>query len=47
MIIEKEEIQSEIIRLDFLFFYYGSLSIVGVGFVKIPPQFYEKGPFYV
>ena len=25
----------------------GSLSIVGVGFVKIPPQFYEKGPFYV
>lgn len=32
------------------FFYLsnlGSLSIVGVGFVKIPPQFYEKGPFYV
>ena len=28
-------------------FYDGSLSIVGVGFVKIPPQFYEKGPFYV
>ncbi len=28
-------------------FYIGSLSIVGVGFVKIPPQFYEKGPFYV
>jgi len=28
-------------------FYFGSLSIVGVGFVKIPPQFYEKGPFYV
>lgn len=27
--------------------YLGSLSIVGVGFVKIPPQFYEKGPFYV
>ena len=27
--------------------FYGSLSIVGVGFVKIPPQFYEKGPFYV
>ena len=26
---------------------FGSLSIVGVGFVKIPPQFYEKGPFYV
>ncbi|EGA91442.1 hypothetical protein HMPREF9474_04688 [ [[Clostridium] symbiosum WAL-14163] len=26
---------------------HGSLSIVGVGFVKIPPQFYEKGPFYV
>ena len=26
---------------------YGSLSIVGVGFVKIPPQFYEKGSFYV
>ena len=25
----------------------GSLSIVGVGFVKILPQFYEKGPFYV
>ena len=25
----------------------GSLSIVGVGFVKVPPQFYEKGPFYV
>ena len=25
----------------------GSLSIVGVVFVKIPPQFYEKGPFYV
>ena len=21
--------------------------MVGVGFVKIPPQFYEKGPFYV
>lgn len=28
-------------------FLCGSLSIVGVGFVKIPPQFYEKGPFYV
>ena len=28
-------------------FLRGSLSIVGVGFVKIPPQFYEKGPFYV
>ena len=28
-------------------FINGSLSIVGVGFVKIPPQFYEKGPFYV
>lgn len=28
-------------------FFVGSLSIVGVGFVKIPPQFYEKGPFYV
>ena len=28
-------------------FLFGSLSIVGVGFVKIPPQFYEKGPFYV
>ena len=28
-------------------FLSGSLSIVGVGFVKIPPQFYEKGPFYV
>ena len=28
-------------------FNLGSLSIVGVGFVKIPPQFYEKGPFYV
>lgn len=27
--------------------YFGSLSIVGVGFVKIPPQFYEKGSFYV
>ena len=27
--------------------HYGSLSIVGAGFVKIPPQFYEKGPFYV
>ena len=27
--------------------FFGSLSIVGVGFVKIPPQFYEKGPFYV
>ena len=26
---------------------FGSLSIVGVGFVKIQPQFYEKGPFYV
>ena len=25
----------------------GSLSIVGVVFFKIPPQFYEKGPFYV
>ena len=25
----------------------GSLSIVGVGFVKIPLQFYEKGSFYV
>ena len=25
----------------------GSLSIVGVGFVKIPPQLYEKGSFYV
>ena len=30
-----------------LFMYLGSLSIVGVGFVKIPPQFYEKGSFYV
>ena len=29
------------------FFSFGSLSIVGVGFVKIPPQFYEKGSFYV
>ena len=28
-------------------FFIGSLSIVGVGFVKVPPQFYEKGPFYV
>ena len=28
-------------------FFFGSLSIVGVGFVKIPPQFYEKGSFYV
>lgn len=27
--------------------FFGSLSIVGVGFVKVPPQFYEKGPFYV
>ena len=27
--------------------YLDSLSIVGVGFVKIPPQFYKKGPFYV
>ena len=35
-----------IIRLFGLSF-LGSLSIVGVGFVKIPPQFYEKGPFYV
>ena len=26
---------------------FGSLSIVGVGFVKIPPQLYEKGSFYV
>ena len=34
-----------IIVVTFVFF--GSLSIVGVGFVKIPPQFYEKGPFYV
>ncbi|RGC51930.1 protein GlmU, partial [Dorea longicatena] len=25
----------------------GSLSIVGGGFVKIPPQFYEKDSFYV
>ena len=24
-----------------------SLSIVGVGFVKIPPQCYDKGTFYV
>ena len=31
----------------YLPFFIGSLSIVGVGFVKIPPQFYEKGPFYV
>ena len=30
-----------------LLFLFGSLSIVGVGFVKVPPQFYEKGPFYV
>ena len=28
-------------------FYFGSLSIVGVGFVKIPPQFYDKGTFHV
>ena len=27
--------------------FLGSLSIVGVGFVKTPPQFYENGPFYV
>jgi len=27
MIIEKEEIQSEIIRLDFLFFYYYRLFV--------------------
>ena len=32
---------------EILLYYYGSLSIVGVGFVKIPPQFYEKGSFYV
>ncbi|RJW43307.1 protein GlmU, partial [Clostridiales bacterium TF09-2AC] len=24
----------------------GSLSIVGVGFVKIPPQLYDKSTFY-
>jgi hypothetical protein len=40
------------IRKDFynkweVFPFLGSLSIVGVGFVKIPPQFYKKGPFYV
>ncbi len=28
-------------------FFFGSLSIVGVGFVKIPPQFYDKGTFHV
>ena len=28
-------------------FFRGSLSIVGVGFIKIPLQFYEKGSFYV
>ena len=28
-------------------FILGSLSIVGVGFIKIPLQFYEKGSFYV
>ena len=33
--------------LVFTRLFSGSLSIVGVGFVKIPPQFYEKGPFYV
>lgn len=32
---------------QFVNVFFGSLSIVGVGFVKIPPQFYEKGPFYV
>ena len=29
MIIEKEEIQSEIIRLDFLFFYYHYFACLG------------------
>ena len=33
--------------LEISVFFKGSLSIVGVGFVKVPPQFYEKGPFYV
>ena len=27
--------------------FLGSLSIVGVGFVKISLQFYDKGTFYV
>ena len=27
--------------------FIGSLSIVGVGFVKIPLQFYGKGTFYI
>ena len=26
--------------------FLGSLSIVGVGFVKIPPQLYDKSTFY-
>lgn len=38
--------KSDILNYVFVL-HFGSLSIVGVGFVKIPPQFYEKGPFYV
>ena len=41
------KIQVSQIKKWLAFLNRGSLSIVGGGFVKIPPQFYEKGSFYV
>ena len=39
--------RASVLHASYVVIETGSLSIVGVGFVKIPPQFYEKGPFYV
>ena len=38
---------SLLLRSDIIYWagIFGSLSIVGVGFVKIPPQFYNKDTF--
>ena len=33
--------------VEYPLYYVGSLSIVGVGFVKIPPHLLNKGTFYV
>ena len=33
--------------VEYPLYYVGSLSIVGVGFVKIPPHLFNKGTFYV
>ena len=33
--------------VEYPLYYVGSLSIVGGGFVKIPPHLFNKGTFYV